>query len=122
MEHFLSANPGLRSRITYRFNFDDYTPDDLARIFEIQALKAGFALETLASLSEIGRCFQQTFTESERHSSNGRLAEKVFEKVQLVQTNRVAGTARELSLEQLQTITLKDIKQGMDDVKAMGNL
>ncbi len=36
---------GLERRITWRFDLSDYTPDELARIFEIQLNKHGWRLE-----------------------------------------------------------------------------
>jgi len=34
MEDFLSSNPGLKSRFSDYINFDDYTPDEMYKIFE----------------------------------------------------------------------------------------
>jgi SpoVK/Ycf46/Vps4 family AAA+-type ATPase len=43
-ECFFSANPGLNSRFTWRFKIDDYTPAQLAKIYEKKALDCGWQL------------------------------------------------------------------------------
>uniref|UniRef100_A0A6C0I511 AAA+ ATPase domain-containing protein n=1 Tax=viral metagenome TaxID=1070528 RepID=A0A6C0I511_9ZZZZ len=43
-ECFFSANPGLNSRFTWRFKIDDYTPAQLATIYEKKALDCGWEL------------------------------------------------------------------------------
>ena len=40
-ECFLSANPGLNSRFTWRYKIDDYTPAHLAKIYEKRCTTAG---------------------------------------------------------------------------------
>lgn len=37
MEELLSKNPGLRSRIAFNVNFDDYSSDDLINILHLMA-------------------------------------------------------------------------------------
>lgn len=41
---FFSANPGLHSRFTWRYKIDDYTPAQLAKIYEKKALDCGWEL------------------------------------------------------------------------------
>lgn len=41
---FFSANPGLNSRFTWRYKIDDYTPAQLAKIYEKKALDCGWEL------------------------------------------------------------------------------
>lgn len=43
-ECFFSTNPGLNSRFTWRFKIDDYTPAQLATIYEKKALDCGWEL------------------------------------------------------------------------------
>ena len=43
-ECFFSANPGLNSRFTWRFKIDDYTPAQLATIYEKKAADCGWKL------------------------------------------------------------------------------
>lgn len=41
MNRFLNMNPGLRSRIPTRIKFEDYTPDELYQILELELKKRG---------------------------------------------------------------------------------
>ena len=41
---FFSANPGLHSRFTWRYKIDDYTPAQLAKIYEKKVLDCGWSL------------------------------------------------------------------------------
>ena len=43
-ECFFSANPGLNTRFTWRFKIDDYTPAQLATIYEKKAADCGWKL------------------------------------------------------------------------------
>jgi SpoVK/Ycf46/Vps4 family AAA+-type ATPase len=43
-ECFFSANPGLNSRFTWRFKIDDYTPEQLAKIYEKKVHDCGWEL------------------------------------------------------------------------------
>ena len=43
-ECFFSANPGLNSRFTWRFKIDDYTPAQLAKIYEKKVQDCGWSL------------------------------------------------------------------------------
>lgn len=42
MQNFLESNPGLKSRFTHLFKFDNYSPEELTEIFKIFALKEKF--------------------------------------------------------------------------------
>lgn len=41
MKILMESNPGLSRRFTVRIHFDDYTPEEMRRILEIQAGKEG---------------------------------------------------------------------------------
>jgi hypothetical protein len=41
MDEFVQYNPGLESRIKYRFHFDDYSVDDLVKIVQIKIKASG---------------------------------------------------------------------------------
>lgn len=42
MHELLSTNPGMRSRIGYSFEFEDYTPDELTEMYRRKVVKMGF--------------------------------------------------------------------------------
>lgn len=46
MQNFLESNPGLKSRFTHIFNFDNYSPEELTKIFKIFSAKEKYQLTT----------------------------------------------------------------------------
>lgn len=44
MDAFLDRNPGLRSRIPFRIDFPDYSPEEMEKIAELEAAKHGFTI------------------------------------------------------------------------------
>ncbi|HEX9250997.1 MAG TPA: AAA family ATPase, partial [Ignavibacteriaceae bacterium] len=44
MQNFLESNPGLKSRFTHYFTFDDYSPKELTEIFRIFASKEKYII------------------------------------------------------------------------------
>lgn len=46
MQNFLESNPGLRSRFTHIFNFDNYSPEELTSIFKIFAEKEKYIISS----------------------------------------------------------------------------
>ena len=76
MEDFLDANPGLRSRIGYTFDFKDYTKEELADIFENKMKSCHFTVtkEAKEKAKEI--------IEKERNKpffGNGRFVDKIVQ-------------------------------------------
>ena len=53
MERFLKMNPGLESRFGIKINREDYSSDELCRIFELYVKKAGFFVEDNAMLDVV---------------------------------------------------------------------
>ena len=48
MRHFEKANPGIASRIGYRFEFDDYSCEELMAMFKNIVSSSGFAIDDTA--------------------------------------------------------------------------
>ncbi|KAI9034523.1 P-loop containing nucleoside triphosphate hydrolase protein [Hyaloraphidium curvatum] len=123
MARMLDSNPGISSRISYTFDFEDYSPADLAKIFQLHAQEQGFVLdEGTLPPSRLAQCFEQHFSGIQRSRSNGRLAERLFQRTQLVQTNRIAGLGDDTSAEVMQTITLSDVETAAKELGETGNI
>merc|ERR1711862_969912 len=75
MDDFVSANPGLKRRITYEMEFPDYAPVDLAKILQTQIARRGFKvdvpLEKLADLITTSSSLEQ------RTCLNGGIGEHI---------------------------------------------
>lgn len=78
MNLFLNSNPGLKSRFTHTFVFEDYTPDELIEIFQKMISKEDYVIDEKAKeilkkeLINIYRKRDKTF-------GNARLIKRLFE-------------------------------------------
>ncbi len=92
MQSFIDVNPGLASRISYTFRFEDFNTDQLVEIFhrELKAagMEAGSDIEPkLRDLFDYFRGFKSF--------GNGRFAREVVQKAIIAHANRVASMADE---------------------------
>lgn len=76
MESFLSANPGMARRVAYKFNFEDYNPQQLTTIAVDKASKRGLRFSPLA-VASLPDVFDKCFTVAARSMWNGGLAARV---------------------------------------------
>lgn len=93
MRQFIASNPGLESRFSRFIAFDDYLPEDLARIFEKFCADAGFQLcaEARAALTDRMR---QLHAGRDAHFGNGRAVRQLFERAIERQAQRLAADER----------------------------
>ena len=103
MQDFLDSNSGIVSRIGYTLEFDDYTEDELVKIFEGMMTKAGFIVkdEAIARLREIIREYKDT-----KNFGNARFVRNVYEKSIVKHASNVKDKKRR---DVLRTITKDDI-------------
>ncbi len=104
MEKFFDRNPGLRSRVPFIINFDDYSPDELIGITELEAAKRGFSInkkakEKLKSLYSL---------DNEKISGNGRYCRNVVEQAILSYASRIFDSEGEGKVHNF-ILTDKDI-------------
>lgn len=90
MQDFIDVNPGLASRIGYRFHFDDFTGEQLVEIFMRELKSTGFSAgegieSELLDLFDYFRNFKSF--------GNGRFAREVLQKSVIAHANRVADSA-----------------------------
>ncbi len=85
MDKFLDKNSGLRSRIAYEVQFDDYNEDELVKIANYTAQKMNIDLSQCEDrLKEIIHCGKQ-----EKNFGNGRYVRNVLEHAMVNQATRI---------------------------------
>ncbi|MGE5496784.1 MAG: AAA family ATPase, partial [Syntrophothermus sp.] len=108
MKTFLESNPGMRSRFSHFFTFEDYTPDQLISIFKLQAAKEEFSID-----SDAGELLKKELTKlyRERDNSfgNGRLVTHIFSDAKMNLGRRVIKhEAADRTKEMMTTLLTED--------------
>ncbi len=108
MNRFLKSNTGLISRFNKFINFPDYSNEELLRILNSMAGKAGFILseDTIGLISDM---LQNMTPEEFRRFGNARGIRNLFERLVINQANRVVE-AEAPDEEMLTTITSEDVR------------
>ncbi len=108
MDQMVRSNPGLVSRINTRIEFEDYTPVDLARIFEFMCAKNQYKLPAEAR-HKLLIGFDWLYQRRDRYFGNGRLVRNAFEDSVRGLADRIADVS-ELSESLLTTLTAADVR------------
>lgn len=112
MNDFLFSNPGLKSRINYSFHFEDYLPDELMQIMRYYATKKKLILQAdaEAALQEV---IIAEYRNRDRTFGNARLAISLVDEAKMNMARRLMTNpnVRELSEEELSSISLSDIRE-----------
>lgn len=110
MESFLNSNPGLKSRFTHTFLFEDYTPDELTQIFNSYLRNEEYTI-TEDALEFLKKELTTLYRNRDKSFGNARLVKKIFENAKINLSKRVKTLpASERTKETLNTITIDDIK------------
>ena len=101
MESFMTANPGLQSRIGYTFNFKDYSKEELAEIFENKMKHCHFNVTEQAKekakkiiANEIGK----------PNFGNGRFIDKIVQET-IIEKAQKETFSKEIDAEDIPDIT-----------------
>jgi stage V sporulation protein K len=106
MDDFVHSNPGLESRFNRFLHFEDYTPDEMMKIFAQQCKKGCYTLDDDARDDVLARI--QAESGDELSFGNARGVRNIFEKVLVAQANRLAAM-ESVSKEDLMRITAADV-------------
>ncbi len=110
MQDFLDANPGLRSRFTHNFMFDDYQPDELLEIFKKLVKDEDYRITDEAEkilLKELTNIYRTR----DKNFGNARTVRKIFEDAKLEVSKRYLTLPKhEKTQEKLTTVYPEDIK------------
>ena len=116
MEDFLSKNPGLRSRVPFYIEFNDYSTDDLLKISELEANRRGFTISDNAK-----KDLASILTDSNKNTDggNGRLCRNVIENAILNYAYRKYGGNNEAPVKDDFVLILEDfgISSDMENSK-----
>jgi hypothetical protein len=108
MRSFIESNPGLRSRFSRHYYFEDYEPAQLGLILDGFAAKSQHALDPGAREKFLG-LIEGLYAERDRSFGNARLVRNVFEKTVERQADRLASSGAEMTKEALCEIRPEDI-------------
>jgi SpoVK/Ycf46/Vps4 family AAA+-type ATPase len=113
MRRFIESNPGLRSRFTRYYNFEDYEPEELATIFDGFVSKSQHVLNAEAKESFL-KLVRELYESRDRGFGNGRLVRTIYEKTTERQADRLAQSGQELTREALCEIRPEDLPARAD--------
>ncbi|MEJ5350209.1 MAG: AAA family ATPase [Melioribacteraceae bacterium] len=110
MNAFLNSNPGLKSRFTHTFVFEDYTPEELIQIFQLYLKKEEYNI-TPDALELLKKEFINLYRNRDKSFGNARLVRKIFEEAKINLSKRIINLDEsKRTKENLNTITLEDIQ------------
>ena len=116
MKRFIDSNPGLESRFTRYIHFPDYTAEELAAIFRMQARKNDYTLS--ADVEQwIDPAMAEWTKDRDRKFGNGRYVRNLFEKSVERQAMRVSEIENP-TREELMTLTMEDVGIALEDPEA----
>ena len=105
MKRFLSSNPGLQSRFPNKLFFDDYTPDELVRIFLAYCRSQDYELS-----SEAEEKFKEIIDrDRDDPFSNARFVRNLFERAFMNQASRVMALPESDRKSQSKEIRAEDL-------------
>ena len=107
MECFIQTNPGLQSRFNRYIHFEDYSVEELYKIFMSNVKKSQYKITLDASI-RVCDIIANKVASKDAHFGNARYIRNLFEKVIQHQANRLANKTQ-LTKEDLVTIVESDI-------------
>ena len=107
MKRFIDANSGLASRFSHYVEFPDYTADELAEMFRMNAKKSQYVLSADVD-RDLGAFIAAKTANRDQKFGNGRWVRNLFEQTVAHQAERVADIQNPTP-EQLMTIEMRDI-------------
>ena len=77
MEHLLQSNPGLKSRFSYIFHFNDYTPEQLMKIGHFVMKKEQYEITPEAE-KKLTQYIINAYSNKDEHFGNGRFITRLL--------------------------------------------
>ena len=116
MESFIARNEGMKSRISYVVEFEDYNQEELFKIFEKTICDNDLKLDKGVNefiKKEIDRIVQR---DDYKLLGNARLIRKIVEKSKLNKDYRLGKLDKEeYTDDELKTIVISDLQDAIND-------
>ncbi len=124
MNDFLTSNPGMKSRFTHFFNFEDYNPDELIEIFRGLAKKEDFSIDE-AAIELLKKEFTAIYRKRDKTFGNARFVRNVFNDAKMQLSKRYLKLPENLrDKKALTTISAEDVaplfKKSVGDAYKVG--
>ncbi len=118
MDVFLDSNPGLKSRFNHNFEFQDYTPQELLEIAELSIHENKLLINQEAK-DLLYKKLVEAYRTRSKSFGNARLVKSLIHESKMVLGLRImkGENARDLSIEELNTITEADIIEVFQDTR-----
>lgn len=111
MRAFEGANAGLMRRIGRRFDFPDYSPEEIASVF-VRFKAPPFELEPRLDINAVAEMIAALTTPAQRAKYNAGLAERLFVDGKNALTRRVAA-GKDRSRAALMTLIFDDLVEAL---------
>ncbi|NLJ94145.1 MAG: AAA family ATPase [Clostridiaceae bacterium] len=108
MEQFFQSNPGLKSRFNTFITFNDYSLEELVKIFNYICQKNDYVAEKHA-IEKVHHFLEAKLSEENDHFSNGRYVRNLFDEITMNQSKRLSKSTEPISKESLMLITKEDV-------------
>ena len=111
MQHFISSNPGLKSRFDKYFIFEDYTPDEMF-VIGISMFRKEGVMPDVDAASHLKKYFEFLFSKRDEHFGNARTVRQTVAECVKNQNLRLAAIKKEeRTAEMLATVIFDDVKE-----------
>lgn len=107
MKDFLERNPGMKSRIAFQVDFDDYSVEELVEITKLMASRNGLCI-TKDAIDKLKKTYKTICNEDDY--GNGRFVRKLLEEAEMNLAERLLEISEdEITDEIVTTIEERDI-------------
>jgi SpoVK/Ycf46/Vps4 family AAA+-type ATPase len=113
MNMFIQSNPGLQSRFSRYFTFEDYSPNQLLEICNRTVQASSMILLPEAS-QKLLKYFEYLYASKTKSFGNARIVRNLFEEIIQLQSARLADM-KHISNTDLKTITKADVDAAIGD-------
>ncbi len=116
MNEFINSNPGLKSRFTHTFTFDDYSPSQLVEIFKLFATKEEYTIDK-AGEELLLKHLEVIYKHRDQSFGNARLIRKIFSEAKIQLSKRYQACSEEERIKfSLNKISSEDIRSAFEKI------